>query len=109
MLTDITSYAPMHVYFSMNERDLLRVLSMYRERTDGKEIESDRSAFAEAEIPLFLGLADEEGYPHEGLADFADSSAASSPISEWGVASTMRIASRVPGAASARSVKFTTR
>ncbi len=58
----------MYVYFNLNERDLLRVMELQRaERSaPGKDREPD--------IPLYLGLANEEGYPHEGRYDFAESS-----------------------------------
>ena len=38
-----------------------------------KNIDITSQSAREAQIPLFLGLANEEGYPHEGVADFADS------------------------------------
>jgi RND family efflux transporter MFP subunit len=68
VLTDITTYDPMHVYFEVNERDLLRVMSMNRETTAGEGPAGKRSS-----APLELGLANEEGYPHKGKTDFAES------------------------------------
>jgi len=73
LLTTITSYDPMYVYFSLNERDLLKVVAMYRESIKQKGFDPDTDADIKAEIPLFLGLANEEGYPHEGMLDFAES------------------------------------
>lgn len=73
VLTDITDYDPMYVYFNLNELDLLRVMDMYRKRVKEKGIEPGRQPDAEADIKVFLGLADEEGYPHEGVLDFAES------------------------------------
>lgn len=67
-LTDITAYDPMYVYFSINEQDLLRVLELYRESGADPD-----NAVRNSRIPLYLGLANERGYPHEGLVDFADS------------------------------------
>ena len=74
LLTRITKYDPMHVYFNLNERDLLMVMAMYRQRVADKGLDPQTEPGAEAEIPLYLGLANEEGYPHEGIADFAESS-----------------------------------
>jgi RND family efflux transporter MFP subunit len=73
VLTDVTAYDPMYVYFNMNERDLLRVLGMFRERAAEKSLDSKDTA-AEAEILVDLALADEEGYPHQGVLDYTDSS-----------------------------------
>ena len=44
-----------------------------RKRMKEKGLDPDRAAGRKAEKPASLGLANEEGYPHEGLADFADS------------------------------------
>lgn len=53
-----------HVYFSINERDLLQ-LSADRPRP------KNTSA---PDIPLELALADEDGFPHKGRLDYADPS-----------------------------------
>ena len=74
LLTKVTRFDPMYVYFNLNENDLLRVMSMYRQRTKEKGIDPSKGPNSEAEMLLFLGLANEEGYPHEGIADFAESS-----------------------------------
>ena len=73
LLTTVTRYDPMYVYFNLNENDLLRVQSMYRKRLKQKGLSHDRDSGREAQISLYLGLAIEEGYPHEGIADFAES------------------------------------
>ena len=44
-----------------------------RRRVAEKGYNPDEESDARAEIPLFLGLANEDGYPHEGLLDFAES------------------------------------
>ena len=74
LLTKVTRFDPMYVYFNLNENDLLRVMSMYRQRTKEKGIDPSKGPNSEAEMLLFLGLANEKGYPHEGIADFAESS-----------------------------------
>lgn len=73
VLTDITRYDPMYVYFDLNERDLLRVMAMYREAFEEKGLDPETHSAVRAEIPLYLGLADEPGYPHEGVYDFGES------------------------------------
>ena len=73
LLTTIKRYDPMYAYFNLNENDLLRVMAMYRERITQKGINPDTDPSSKAEIELFLGLANEEGYPHKGIVDFAES------------------------------------
>ncbi len=70
LLTTITKLDPMYVYFNLNERDLLKVRPLYQEKIKEKRLNPDKDPDVKAEIPLFLGLADEEGYPHEGRYDF---------------------------------------
>jgi RND family efflux transporter MFP subunit len=64
MLTTLVSVDPMYVYFDMDERTVLRVRQLIRE---GKA----RSA-REAEWPVSLGLATDEGFPHRGTINFED-------------------------------------
>jgi RND family efflux transporter MFP subunit len=64
LLTTIVSVDPMYVYFDMDERTVLRVRELSHE---GKA----RSA-REAEWPVALGLATEEGHLHQGTIDFED-------------------------------------
>jgi RND family efflux transporter MFP subunit len=74
LLTTVTRYDPMYVYFNLNERDLLKVMAMNRSAIEKKGFDSVKDSEAKAEIALFLGLANEENYPHEGMLDFAESS-----------------------------------
>jgi membrane fusion protein, multidrug efflux system len=60
----LTRLDPMYAYFSVNERDLIRV--MEERRREGKTM-------AQLTYPVYLGIAGEEGYPHEGRLDFASS------------------------------------
>ena len=48
-------------------------MTMYRKRVKEKGIDPAKESDSRAEIPLFLGLANEQGYPHEGVVDFAES------------------------------------
>ena len=73
LLTELTRNDPMHAYFHINENDLLRVLSMYRQRITEKGLNPEEDPDIEAEIRVFLGLANEDGFPHEGVLDFAES------------------------------------
>ena len=73
LLTTVTVYDPMYVYFNLNENDLLRVQARYRQRIEEKGLDPEKDPDIRAEFKLFLGLANEEGYPHEGMADFAES------------------------------------
>jgi RND family efflux transporter MFP subunit len=73
LLTTVTRYDPMYAYFNLNERDLLRVMTIYRQRVEEKGLDPAKDPDIRAEIRLFLGLANEKGYPHEGTADFAES------------------------------------
>jgi len=64
LLTTIRQWTPIYVYFSINERDLLRTMEMTRK----EGITSDKPD----NIPLQLALANETGFPHEGNLDFVD-------------------------------------
>jgi RND family efflux transporter MFP subunit len=73
ILTEITRFNPMYAYFNLNERDFLRLHSAYRKRVEEKGLDPRVDPDREADIKVFLGLANQEGYPHEGVADFAES------------------------------------
>jgi RND family efflux transporter MFP subunit len=63
-LAEINQINPLYVYFNINERDLLRI--MRRTGSSPGQIEAHTR-----EIPVFFGLSDENGFPHEGRLDFA--------------------------------------
>jgi RND family efflux transporter MFP subunit len=73
VLTEISDADPMYVYFNLNERDLLRLLSAYRVRVKEKGLDPAVDSDRKADIKLFMGLTNEEGYPHSGIADFSES------------------------------------
>lgn len=73
VLTEITANDPMYVYFNLNELDLLRVMKLYRERVKASGHDPKEDATEDVGLVLQLGLADEAGYPHEGVLDFAES------------------------------------
>jgi RND family efflux transporter MFP subunit len=64
LLTTLVSVDPIYAYFDVDERTVLRVRQLIRE---GK-VKSAR----DVAWPVFLGLANEEGYPHKGTIDFVD-------------------------------------
>ena len=64
LLTTIVSVDPMYVYFDPDEYTVLRVREKIRE---GKA----KSA-RDVELPCWLGLANEEGFPHKGTLNFVD-------------------------------------
>jgi RND family efflux transporter MFP subunit len=64
VLTTLVSVESMYAYFDVDERTVLRVRELIRK---GKA----KSA-RDVPLPVFLGLANEEGYPHEGTLDFVD-------------------------------------
>jgi RND family efflux transporter MFP subunit len=68
LLTTIVSVDPMYAYFDVDERTVLRVRQLVRE---GKS-ESPR----DGGFPVALGLANEDGFPHQGTIDFVDNQVA---------------------------------
>src|SRR5262249_54996594 len=64
VLTNIVSVDPIYVYFDVDERSVQNVRRLIRE---GKA----RSA-RDVKIPVWLGLATEDGHPHQGAVDFVD-------------------------------------
>ena len=73
VLTEITDFDPLYAYFNLNERDFLRLSSAYRKRVKEKGLDPAVDPDRKAGIPVFMGLANEQGYPHTGVADFAES------------------------------------
>ncbi len=63
-LTTIVSLDPIYAYFDLDERSTLRAQRLIRER------KVDWSP--EKGLHVLLGLADEEGFPHKGVVNFAD-------------------------------------
>jgi RND family efflux transporter MFP subunit len=64
LLTTIVSVDPMYAYFDVDEHTVLRVRQLIRE---GKA----KSA-RESEVTVWLGLANEDGFPHRGTINFVD-------------------------------------
>jgi RND family efflux transporter MFP subunit len=64
LLTTIVSVDPMYAYFDVDERTVLRVRQLIRE---GKAGTPD-----DVQVPVWLGLANEDGHPHQGTVNFVD-------------------------------------
>src|SRR5262249_49297816 len=64
LLTPVVSEDPMYAYFDMDERTMLRVLR--------KIVPSKVDLVATRNLPVYMGVADEEGFPHRGTVDFAN-------------------------------------
>jgi membrane fusion protein, multidrug efflux system len=64
VLAEINRIDPMYVYFTINERDLLRVT----EREDGQNA---GAAPRQNKQILYMGLSTQSGYPYEGELDYA--------------------------------------
>jgi RND family efflux transporter MFP subunit len=62
VLAEINQIDPIYVYFTINEKDVLRLREENRE-TPGQSNGTKQ--------PLHFGLANEKGYSHEGRLDFA--------------------------------------
>jgi len=69
LLTTIVSLDPIYAYFDVDERTLLR----FRERHRAARPEGEAPPTVDKmKIPVFLGLSNDEAFPHEGVIDFAD-------------------------------------
>ncbi len=64
LLTTITSMNPIYCVFDANEQDVLKYSRLARS--------GERESSRVAKNPVFLGLVDEEGFPHHGHMDFVD-------------------------------------
>lgn len=60
LLTTVVTLDPVYVYFEVDEQTYLRYGA------------TARNGAREVGTPLFVGLADEQGFPHEGRLDFID-------------------------------------
>ena len=61
-LANITRMDPIYAYFTMNERDLVRLVGSNGNR---------QVNYKETAVPVFAGIEGGEGYPYEGRLDFA--------------------------------------
>jgi multidrug efflux system membrane fusion protein len=64
LLTTIVSLDPIHCYFDVSERAMLKYTRL--------SLAGVRASSRNAANPVFISLADEEGFIHEGMMDFVD-------------------------------------
>jgi multidrug efflux system membrane fusion protein len=64
LLTTVVSEDPLYAYFDVDERTLLRVMRHL--------LPSKVDLVQTKQVPVLLGLADEDGFPHAGYIDFTD-------------------------------------
>ncbi|MFI5354886.1 MAG: efflux RND transporter periplasmic adaptor subunit, partial [Desulfobaccales bacterium] len=61
LLAEINQIDPIYVYYTINETELLRLIS--QANISAEQAQRNK-------VPLSFGLANEEGYPHQGFLDF---------------------------------------
>ena len=64
LLTTITSMDPIYGYIDVDEQSVLKYQRLSQEKK--------RVSARDMQIPVFMGLSSEEGFPHEGYVDFVD-------------------------------------
>jgi len=64
LLTTIVSLEPLYAYFEANERDYLKYVRLAKS--------GERPSSRDYKNPVYVGTADEQGFPHEGYMDFVD-------------------------------------
>ncbi len=67
-LTTLVSVDPMYVYFDVDELTVLEAQRDNRERNP----DARNSRVRDQKRPVFIGLANETNFPHEGVIDFVD-------------------------------------
>jgi RND family efflux transporter MFP subunit len=74
-LTTIVSQDPMYATFDIDERTYLRARKFLAQAGLGTE--------QQKKLPVFIGLASEEGFPHEGTVNFVDNQVDANSVSVW--------------------------
>jgi len=64
LLTQVVSLDPIYVYFDGDEQTYLHYAQLARS--------GERPSSRDHRNPVLVGLADEDGYPHQGYVDFVD-------------------------------------
>lgn len=64
LLTTVVRLDPVYVYFESSEREFLKYQELIRAKA--------ALPAADVRVPVFVGLADEQGYPHQGVIDYRD-------------------------------------
>jgi RND family efflux transporter MFP subunit len=68
VLTMVVTTNPIYVYFNVDERVVLQ----YQEMALRSGLELHPNILKDLHFPVEMGMANEEGYPHAGILDFAD-------------------------------------
>ena len=68
VLTMVVTKNPIYVYFNVDEEALLKYQELALRQ--GKDLHPKR--LKDLKIPVEIGLANEKGFPHAGVIDFAD-------------------------------------
>jgi len=63
VLTSIVALDPIFAYFDIDERTSLKI----RRMTESGQVRAEGN-----EVPVMMGLADENGFPHKGVINFVD-------------------------------------
>ncbi len=74
VLAELTQIDPLYVYFNIAETDIPPDLRDIRAAWQ----KSSKSAAKAEKFPVFMSLANEEGYPHDGYLDFSSSTISTS-------------------------------
>ena len=69
LLTTVVSDDPIYAYFDTDEATYLKFAQIDR---DNRSQAAARNGHGVASSPVFMGLAGEDGYPHQGQLDFID-------------------------------------
>jgi multidrug efflux system membrane fusion protein len=64
LLTNVVSLDPIYAYFEGDEQTYLKYANLARAGT--------RPSSRDIKNPIYMGLANEEGFPHQGYVDFVD-------------------------------------
>ena len=64
LLTTVVSLDPMYAYFDMDERTLLRIRTAV--------VEGKITRYDAGDIPVLMGLQNEDGFPHKGTINFVN-------------------------------------
>jgi len=80
LLTTVVSEDPLYAYFDVDERTMLRIVRDWLPKAEVDLLKSKQ-------VPVLMGLADEDELPHTGYIDFADNvvDAATGTVSVRGV------------------------
>ncbi len=70
-LATITNDEDVYVYCDLSERDVLTLQERTRQRlaAEGKSLR-DRPELKDQNVPVFIGVMTDEGFPHEGVIDY---------------------------------------